>query len=72
MTAELIRKDLQHQLNQAQAVANDARYNRLAPLVATAEGRYDFAVPGYLNLLNPDIQTTAFQDWFRDNWASIP
>lgn len=45
---------------------------RLAPLLATAEGRYDFAVPGLLNQLNPDIQPIRFQAWFLQNWASIP
>jgi hypothetical protein len=64
--------DLQHQLNQAQATANGARYRQLAPLVATAEGRFDFAVPGYLNMMNPDIDTTTFEEWFLHNWASIP
>ncbi|EAT81934.1 hypothetical protein SNOG_10540 [Parastagonospora nodorum SN15] len=48
------------------------RYRQLSPLVATAEGRFDFAVPGYLNMLNPDIATTRFRDWFLHNWASIP
>jgi hypothetical protein len=64
--------DLQHQLNLAQTTGNGARYRQLSPLVATAEGRFDFVVPGYLNLLNPDIQTTTFRDWFLQNWASIP
>jgi hypothetical protein len=64
--------DLQHQLNQAQATANWARYRQLAPLVATAEGRFDFAVPGYLNMMNPDIETTTFEEWFLRNWHSIP
>ncbi|KAF2024626.1 hypothetical protein EK21DRAFT_78274 [Setomelanomma holmii] len=54
------------------APSNSARYRQLAPLVATAEGRYDFAVPGYLNALNPDIEPTTFRDWFLHNWASIP
>ncbi|KAH7380390.1 hypothetical protein DE146DRAFT_761120 [Phaeosphaeria sp. MPI-PUGE-AT-0046c] len=64
--------NLQHQLAQAQAMGNGARYRQLSPLVATAEGRFDFAIPGYLNMLNPDIETTTFRDWFRHNWASIP
>lgn len=64
--------NLQHQLVQAQAVGNGARYRQLSPLVATAEGRFDFAIPGYLNMLNPDIETTTFQDWFLHNWANIP
>jgi hypothetical protein len=65
-------KDLQYQLSRAQSEGNNARYRQLAPLVATAEGRYDFAIPGYLNALNPDIEPTTFQDWFLRNWASIP
>ncbi|OAK95527.1 hypothetical protein IQ06DRAFT_320286 [Phaeosphaeriaceae sp. SRC1lsM3a] len=71
---EVIRvcRNLQHQLVQAQAVGNGARYRQLSPLVATAEGRFDFAIPGYLNMLNPDIETTTFQDWFLHNWANIP
>jgi hypothetical protein len=59
-------------MSQAESSGNRARYRRLAPLVATAEGRYDFAIPGYLNILNPDVETTTFEDWFRHNWASIP
>ncbi|KAH3913462.1 hypothetical protein HBI56_083190 [Parastagonospora nodorum] len=64
--------NLQHQMNQAQAAGHGIRYRQLSPLVATAEGRFDFAVPGYLNMLNPDIATTRFRDWFLHNWASIP
>lgn len=56
----------------AQANSDAATYYRLAPLVATAKGLYDFAVPGYLNLLNPDIEPIKFRDWFLHNWASIP
>jgi hypothetical protein len=63
---------LQYQLNQAQTTGDGGKYRRLAPLTATAEGRFDFVVPGYLNMLNPDIETTSFEDWFLDNWASIP
>lgn len=64
--------DLQYQMSRAQSERNGTRYRQLAPLVATAEGRYDFAVPGYLNALNPDIVPTTFRDWFLHNWASIP
>jgi hypothetical protein len=71
-STKLTLADLQHQLNQAQTTGDGARYRRLAPLTATAEGRFDFVVPGYLNILNPDIETTTFEDWFLDNWASIP
>ena len=51
---------------------DNARVQRYSPLLATAEGRYDFAVPGYLNLVYPDIVTTPFRDWFLRNWASVP
>ncbi|KAH7092062.1 hypothetical protein FB567DRAFT_588373 [Paraphoma chrysanthemicola] len=64
--------NLQYQMSRAQSERNGTRYRQLAPLVATAEGRYDFAVPGYLNALNPDIVPTTFRDWFLHNWASIP
>lgn len=56
----------------AQVEGDGAKYRKLAPLVATAEGRYDFVTPGYLNSLNPDIRPTKFRDWFLHNWASIP
>lgn len=44
----------------------------LTLMLLQAEGRYDFAIPGYLNVLNPDIEPTSFRDWFLHNWASIP
>jgi hypothetical protein len=64
--------DLQHRMDMAQMEGESSRYRQLAPLVATAEGRFDFSVPGYLNQLNPDIRPTKFRDWFLHNWASIP
>lgn len=59
-------------MNVAQQTNDGATYYRLAPMTAAAEGRYEFAGPAYLNTLHPDIQTTTFQDWFEQNWASIP
>jgi hypothetical protein len=59
-------------MNMAQVEGESLRYRQLAPLVATAEGRFDFSVPGHMNQLNPDIQPTTFRDWFLQNWASIP
>lgn len=56
----------------AQMEGDTARQRRLAPLLATAEGRYDFAVPAYLNSIYPDIQPMRFRDWFLHNWASVP
>ncbi|KAH8724065.1 hypothetical protein GQ44DRAFT_618912 [Phaeosphaeriaceae sp. PMI808] len=64
--------NLQYQMAAAQNNLDGASYRKLAPLVATSEGRYDFSVPGYLNTINPDIVVTTFQDWFLHNWASIP
>lgn len=64
--------DLQYQMSLAQAAGDTARQRRLAPLLATAEGRYDFAVPGYLNAMYPDIRPTRFRDWFLHNWAAVP
>lgn len=64
--------DLEYQMTMAQLGGDTAGQRRLAPLLATAEGRYDFAVPAYLNSVYPDVQVTRFQDWFLRNWASIP
>ncbi|KAF2851683.1 hypothetical protein T440DRAFT_56085 [Plenodomus tracheiphilus IPT5] len=64
--------NLQYQLEVAEFEGQTTRQRQIAPLLATAEGRYDFAVPAYLNLLFPDIQPTRFTDWFIHNWASIP
>ncbi|OAL44586.1 hypothetical protein IQ07DRAFT_649204 [Pyrenochaeta sp. DS3sAY3a] len=64
--------NLQYQMSLAQAAGDTARQRRLAPLLATAEGRYDFAVPGYLNSMYPDIRPTRFRDWFLHNWAAVP
>ncbi|EOA90285.1 uncharacterized protein SETTUDRAFT_167185 [Exserohilum turcica Et28A] len=64
--------NLEYRMTMAQLEGNIAEQRRLAPLLATAEGRYDFAVPAYLNSVFPDIHVTRFQDWFMCNWASIP
>ncbi|KAB2102301.1 hypothetical protein CUC08_Gglean003120 [Alternaria sp. MG1] len=64
--------NLEYQMTMAQLGGDTAGQRRLAPLLATAEGRYDFVVPAYLNAVYPDIQVTRFQDWFLRNWASIP
>jgi hypothetical protein len=64
--------DLEYQMTMAQLGGDTAGQRRLAPLLATAEERYDFVVPAYLNSVYPDIQVTRFQDWFLRNWASIP
>lgn len=64
--------NLQYQMGIAQIEGQTTRQRQIAALLATAEGRYDFAVPAYLNSLFPDIQPTRFRDWFTHNWALIP
>ena len=64
--------DLQYQMGVAQLHRQTTNQRRIATLLATAEGRYDFALPAYLNCLFPDIQPTRFRDWFLQNWASVP
>ncbi|KAI8943167.1 hypothetical protein NX059_001196 [Plenodomus lindquistii] len=64
--------NLQYQMDLAQIAGQTTRQRQIAPLLATAEGRYDFAVPAYLNSLFPDVQPTRFRDWFVHNWASVP
>ncbi|EMD90381.1 hypothetical protein COCC4DRAFT_68924 [Bipolaris maydis ATCC 48331] len=64
--------NLEYHMTMAQLEGDVAGQRRLAPLLATAEGRYDFVVPAYLNTVFPDIHVTRFQDWFLRNWASIP
>lgn len=59
-------------MTMAQMEGDVPKQRRLATLLATAEGRYDFAPPAYLNTLFPDIRPIAFRDWFLRNWASVP
>ena len=45
---------------------------RLLALMATADGRYDFASPGTLNALFLGVRPEQFGDWFARNWAGVP
>ncbi|KAF2654592.1 NAD(P)-binding protein [Lophiostoma macrostomum CBS 122681] len=63
---------LRYQLTMAQMGGDVPRQRRLMTLVATAEGRYDFATPAYLNSQCPRVQPISFRDWFTRNWASVP
>ncbi|KAF2470189.1 NAD(P)-binding protein [Lindgomyces ingoldianus] len=63
---------LRYQLSLAQMEGDVRRQRRLFTLIATAEGRYDFANPAYLNTQFPDIRPMSFRDWFTRNWASVP
>lgn len=63
---------LRYQLTLAQMEGDVPQQRRLQTLIATAEGRYDFATPAYLNSQFPDIRPITFQDWFLRNWASVP
>lgn len=64
--------NLQQQLMVAQRQHQTINQRRIATLLAVAEGRYDFAVPAYLNCLFPEIQPIRFRDWFFSYWASVP
>ncbi|ORY14420.1 hypothetical protein BCR34DRAFT_232429 [Clohesyomyces aquaticus] len=63
---------LRYQLTLAQVEGDVPRQKRIFTLIATAEGRYDFANPAYLNTQFPDIRPISFRDWFTRNWASVP
>lgn len=63
---------LQYKLTMAQIAGDVPKTRRVMTLIATAEGRYDFATPGYLNAQFPDVPITPFRDWFTKNWASVP
>ncbi|KAF2278840.1 NAD(P)-binding protein [Westerdykella ornata] len=63
---------LRYQLSVAEMTGDIAKQRRLLALIATAEGRYDFSTPAYLNALFPDIRPIKFRDWFVRNWASVP
>ncbi|PSN66190.1 NAD(P)-binding protein [Corynespora cassiicola Philippines] len=63
---------LQYQITLAQMSGEPQRHRRLLSLLATAEGRYDYATPAYLNASFPDIVPYPFQDWLASNWSQVP
>ncbi|KAF2262861.1 hypothetical protein CC78DRAFT_497822 [Lojkania enalia] len=63
---------LRYELTLAQMAGDHQRQRCLYNLIATAEGRYDFATPAYLNTCFPDVQPIRFRDWFERNWQSVP
>ncbi|KAH6625372.1 hypothetical protein C7974DRAFT_376900 [Boeremia exigua] len=63
---------LQYQLSVAAASHDVTQQQRVAAHLATAEGRYDFVTPGYLNTMYPDIPITSFQAWLSHSWAAVP
>ncbi|OCL01972.1 NAD(P)-binding protein [Glonium stellatum] len=63
---------LRYELTLAQLASDFPKQTRLYALIATAEGRYDFAQPAYLNAQFPDIQPESFRNWFARNWAPVP
>lgn len=63
---------LQYQLSVAEANRDIAQQQRVATHLATAEGRYDFTSPGYLNPMYPDIIPMYFQTWLTHIWAAVP
>ncbi|KAF2798193.1 NAD(P)-binding protein [Melanomma pulvis-pyrius CBS 109.77] len=63
---------LQYELTLAQMAGDVPRQRRTSTLIATAEGRYDFVAPAFLNAQFPDIQPLTFQVWFANNWGAVP
>ena len=63
---------LQYQLSVAVASGDTMQQQRIATHLATAEGRYDFVTPAYLNTMYPDVLTTPFSTWLSYTWAAIP
>jgi len=63
---------LQYQLSVAEASGDITQQQRVAAHLATAEGRYDFVTPGYLNTMYPDIPITSFQAWLSHTWSTVP
>ncbi|KAF1927543.1 uncharacterized protein M421DRAFT_64450 [Didymella exigua CBS 183.55] len=59
---------LQYQLS----IANDkTQQQRIATHLATAEGRYDFAPPAYLNSMYPEVVVTGLRHWLTHTWAAV-
>jgi hypothetical protein len=56
----------------AEANGDVTQQQRVAAHLATAEGRYDFITPGYLNTMYPDIVPTTFHAWLALAWAAVP
>jgi hypothetical protein len=63
---------LTYEMNLAAMAGDIPRQRRLATLIATAEGRYDYVTPAYLNAQFPEIRPISFQAWFTTNWAAVP
>ncbi|KAK4896133.1 hypothetical protein LTR27_005990 [Elasticomyces elasticus] len=60
---------LRSALELATAQQDRATMLRLHALIATAEGRFDFAQTN-LNQLFPDVRTISFQTWFLAKWGT--
>lgn len=56
---------LQYQMTMAQMEGDVLKQRRLAALIETAEGRYDYSTPAYLNSAFPDVQPLPFRHWFQ-------
>ncbi|KAK5124712.1 hypothetical protein LTR85_001425 [Meristemomyces frigidus] len=59
---------LRSELQLATLQEDSARQMRLHSLIATAEGRYDFAQAN-LNQRFPDVRVISFQEWFITKWS---
>jgi len=55
---------LQYHLTMAQIAGDTPKQRRFATLIETAENRYSYASPAYLNSLFADITPMTFRNWF--------
>lgn len=62
-------EDLVTHLRQAEYYQDRAKINRIQELIATEQGRYDFAQPN-LNAL-VDVTPKAFGQWLREHWGVL-
>ena len=58
---------LRSELQLAAAQQDTAHGTRIQTLIATANGRYDFAQPN-LNRAFPEVRPISFEDWFVVKW----
>lgn len=65
------RAGLQYHLSIAQMEGDIIKQQRVATHLATAEGRYDFVTPAYLNTVYQDVPTTSLSTYLSRTWAAV-
>lgn len=58
-------------MTMAQMAGDPYKQRKLATLLETAENRYQFASPAYLNSLFPDIVPVSFRSWFTRTFILV-